>query len=445
MYVSVPVHIELSSTRSCIQYWLEHVFISFLQAFLPYYNILKFIGIVNSSKLSIAFMILRRHIGKRLADYYAQPANHVVGTIMEEGVNFRGILGEWQWKRIYRRLYQEQQGQWLTPVELFRPHYSHILANFIQQESEGTSDFHIVELGGGRANNARLILDRLQQSPDVYDRMISYTIVDASPSLHDFQRQTLQGGPHSQKLKFQLQDLTDVAEEKASLLSSSEEPTIVMGLELLDNLAHDKVRQSLNGKLEQAEITVDITGQLVENFVPLTDTLLSQSLNKLPSFGSSRPFWFPSVACGVLKHITEVRPNASILLADFDWLPQPDLEGEVPERRSTWADGEPIVTDMKGVDHECFLHAPHLVDILYPTEFSKMAAILRKLCRRHPVAFTKQADFLQTYGDKDIEATKSWLTGYTPLLEDFGNCSILTVSRRKSGDEKVPRRKPANK
>ena len=391
-------------------------------------------------------MILRRHIGRRLAEYYAQPANQVVGTISTESVDFQSILGEWHWKRVYGKLYKEQQGQWLTPVELFRPHYSNVLANFIKKEAEGISEFHVVELGGGRATNARIILDRLQESPDVYDRVTSYTIVDASPTLHEYQKNSLQDGKHSHKLNFVLQDLTQVAEGKANLLSTSNDPTVVLGLELLDNLAHDKIRRTISGKLEQAEVTTDSTGQLMENFVPLTDKLLLQLLKTVPTMGSSQPFWFPSVACGVLKHISDVRPNGIILLADFDWLPQPDLDGERPQRKSTWADGEPIVTDMNGIDYECFLHAPPLVDILFPTDFPKLAAFLRKTCiGQNVVTVTKQADFLHCFGETDIDLTKSWLSGYTPLLEDFGNCSILTVSKRDTGKEKISRRKPANK
>jgi SAM-dependent MidA family methyltransferase len=391
-------------------------------------------------------MILRRHIGKRLAAYYAQPANQVVGTISNESVDFRQILGEWHWKRIYGRLYKEQQGQWLTPVELFRPHYSNILADFILKESEGQSGIHVVELGGGRANNARLILDRLQGTPDMYDRLASYTIVDASPTLHDFQKQALEDGQHSHKLNFHLQDLTEVAEEKVTLLTTSDEPTIVLGLELLDNLAHDKVRRSQNGKLEQAEITFDSKGQLQENFVPLTDKLLSESLKAMPTVGSTQPFWFPTVACGVLRHITKARPNSSMLLADFDWLPSPDLLGEIPQRKSKWAEGEPIVTDMEGMDHECFLNAPGIVDILYSTNFPKLAAFLRKTCGPHQhVLSTKQALFLQSYGQDEINLTKSWLSGYTPLVEDFGNCSVLTVTRQNRGMEMLPKRKSASK
>ena len=40
----------------------------------------------------------------------------------------------------------------------------------------------------------------------------------------------------------------------------------------------------------------------------------------------------------------------------------------------------------------------------------------------------KQSEFLERYGPEHVRATESWLTGYTPLLHDFTNCSVLTIT-----------------
>jgi hypothetical protein len=170
--------------------------------------------------------LVRSYVGKRLAEYYAQPADRVVGH--SSGVNksnLSGLLGEWHWRRIFKKLYDEREGHWLTPVELFQPYYSHILANYCleshsfmtQQHDDATSSdatFEIVELGGGRGTNAELILSYLQEKkPDLYDRL-TYTIVDSSPSLHKLQRDLLDGGNHASRVRYVLKDLMDVAEEK---------------------------------------------------------------------------------------------------------------------------------------------------------------------------------------------------------------------------------------
>jgi hypothetical protein len=166
--------------------------------------------------------LVRRYVGKRLAEYYAQPADRVVGrSTTEDSQNLSSLFGEWHWRRVFKRLYEEREGHWLTPVELFRPHYSHILADFCantttsveeNDERHNNSNIEIVELGGGRGTNASLILSYLQQNkPDVYDRL-TYTMVDSSPSLLALQQDTLGSGEHADKVRFELKDLIDVAE-----------------------------------------------------------------------------------------------------------------------------------------------------------------------------------------------------------------------------------------
>lgn len=375
-------------------------------------------------------ILLRRHVAQRLADYYAQPSNLVVGAA-SSSVDYRNLFGEWHWKRTYRRWYQEQQGQWLTPVELFAPYYSQVLAEYCIATNIHDTDFEIVELGGGRGTNASGILTHLQQShPDAYERLSRYTIVDSSPTLHELQQERL-SKDHASKLRFELKDLTNVAERQTELVpsSTSSTPTLFLALELLDNLGHDKVRRdALSRKLEHAVVTSG--GE--EVFQPLSDPLLKQVLLKLPSYGGTmgQPTWVPSVACGVLMEMVQARPQCHVVLADFDYLPPPDIidEGAAATRSSIWAQGEPLVTDMEGLDHECYLTAPHLVDILYPTDFGKLHRFTKKLFKGGEARVTKQGKFLFQHGPEQVEATTSRWTGYSPMIHDFFNCSVLTAT-----------------
>ena len=200
-------------------------------------------------------MLVRRYIGRRLAEYYAQPSHKVVGRSTElEAAKARGdskllssLLGEWHWKRVFQRIYEEREGHWLTPVELFQPHYSYVLGNFCAQYYEQitktqndnsnnnssnedntntntnintntntpniNTPFEIVELGGGRGTNASWVLSYLKENkPDVYASLTSYTLVDSSPSLHKTQMERFLEGPHADKVRFELKDLMDVAE-----------------------------------------------------------------------------------------------------------------------------------------------------------------------------------------------------------------------------------------
>jgi SAM-dependent MidA family methyltransferase len=178
-------------------------------------------------------ILLRKYLCKRLSDYYSQPANAVVGSIesasfTRKTIDFSSLINEWHWKRTYKKVYQEQKGMWLTPVELFFPYYSNILANFVSismmstmekhnEEDEGV--FDIVELGGGRGTNAVALLDHLRAfHPKVYDRLQSYTIFDTSPTLHKLQKDILLGNnggsSHSDKVKLVNVDMMDIVEGK---------------------------------------------------------------------------------------------------------------------------------------------------------------------------------------------------------------------------------------
>jgi len=254
------------------------------------------------------------------------------------------------------------------------------------------------------------------------------------------------------------------------LLSESDVPTVVLGMEVLDNLPHDKVHAKTRNRIMQAEIIhKGLSGDYDDNhgtnseetFVPLHDPLLSKILDRVPSYVATRyPTWIPSSACGVLEHLIHQRPNLGLIFADFDWLPPPDLiqnekknhnknknnddkdadkENHPPilGRRTKWAEGEPLITDMLGNDHECFLQAPKHCDILFPTDFDKLGLFAKNVLtsqnHRGNVIVEKQANFLDRYGPRHVQNTKSWLTGFTPLLHDYVNCSVLTITTTDSG------------
>ena len=131
-----------------------------------------------------------------------------------------------------------------------------------------------------------------------------------------------------------------------------------------------------------------------------------------------------------------------MLFADFDWLPPPDkIERESKQRLSMLAEGEPIITCMQDLDHECYLRAPPFCDILFPTHFRKLGQFAQKTLNKilkkktttthnFQVNVQKQADFLLEYGTEEVKSTQSWLTGYSPLFHDFGNCSVMTVTQQ---------------
>eukprot|EP00536_Pseudo-nitzschia_multiseries_P011797 jgi/Psemu1/244096/estExt_Genewise1.C_4210022 len=423
-------------------------------------------------------MLVRKYIGRKLAEYYAQPSHKVVGRSAElevakvnnhNGQLLSSLMGEWHWKRVFQRIYEEREGHWLTPVELFQPHFSYVLGDFCahtSHEAHGSTSkpFEIVELGGGRGTNADWILSYLQEfKPHVYSSLQSYTLVDSSPTLHETQKERFLRGPHADKVRFELKDLSDVAEGTVPLFSKSDIPTVLMGMEVLDNLPHDKIQGTIRHKLQQAEVVAHKPNykqqQLQEKFVPLNDPLLKMVLRKVPSYYTRQQqhslhtdaCWVPSVACGILHHAIHQRSNLGLVFADFDWLPPPDLnptmisisesDGEdsyglllsTKQRIAAGenpAGGSPIVTDMEGRDHKSYLTAPPHCDILFPTNFEGLASFAKRCLppgAGATVRVDKQSRFLERVGPEHVAKTKSWLTGHTPLLHDFANCSVLTI------------------
>jgi Putative S-adenosyl-L-methionine-dependent methyltransferase len=173
----------------------------------------------RSSTLAMRELV-RRNIGRRLSEYYAQPANAVVGKSIEaESARLSSLLGEWHWRRVLDRFYREREGHWLTPVELFQPHFSHILGDFclaaVDASTEGKDhSLEIFELGGGRGTNAKHIMSYLRDKrPEIYNSL-TYTLVDSSPSLHRLQKDIFADSEHADRVGFLRLDLMDVAEQK---------------------------------------------------------------------------------------------------------------------------------------------------------------------------------------------------------------------------------------
>lgn len=274
--------------------------------------------------------------------------------------------------------------------------------------------------------------------------------MDSSPTLLELQRESLDKSRHSGKVCCCEKDLVDVAEGKTLFSSTNFQnntQSFILGLEVLDNLPHDKLRLR-NTKLEQAELeSVAVETQrddedaghcYREVFHPLSDPLLLQLIETAPTYKSiRRAAWIPSIACGLLQSIQRELPQSQLFFADFDWLPPSDAA--VTEALSSPADGQPLVTDMNDIDHACYLQPTETAtDILFPTNFTKLATYAGVLFPKAEVTVRKQADFLRTYGPEEVKATSSWLTGFSPLVEDYENCSVLTVTHSNNSGQDIP-------
>jgi len=85
---------------------------------------------------------------------------------------------------------------------------------YSNKNNNNKQEIEIIEIGGGRGTNAKYILSKLQKEyPSLYERVSSYTIFDASETLHELQYKVLKDGDgYGDKVKLVVKDMLNVAE-----------------------------------------------------------------------------------------------------------------------------------------------------------------------------------------------------------------------------------------
>ncbi|CAM9667794.1 unnamed protein product, partial [Discosporangium mesarthrocarpum] len=230
--------------------------------------------------------------------------NDVINDLSKP-LDFRHMLGRWHYRVALKQAYDSKPSAWMTPVEIFAPHFSNAVANHIVKEAQkqgasptggGVQELVLYEVGGGTGTNALHVLNWLKERvPHLYART-EYTIVEISARLADRQRArvcSLHENCHVVN--------ADMLEWGKSG-SVEHRPCFVMGFEVLDNLPHDKVawaRPSLSGaaasndggqgqghsqspELCEAVVVKRAEGGWVEKLRPLQDPLIRKILDLCP-------------------------------------------------------------------------------------------------------------------------------------------------------------------
>jgi hypothetical protein len=190
--------------------------------------------------------------------YFSRPSYSVVGT-PPAPLRFSEMLGKSEYQHALKHAYDASAHSWMTPAEIFAPHYSHAVAAYLlaalaaqrglaapphtssssSSSSSGkaaSSPLVVYEIGGGNGTHARHVLDYIRHiSPAVY-RSMTYTVLEISAELAARQEDLL-GRAHPGRAQVRVMDGTRAAESGLH----DPRPCIVVGLEVLDNLPHDKV------------------------------------------------------------------------------------------------------------------------------------------------------------------------------------------------------------
>jgi SAM-dependent MidA family methyltransferase len=121
---------------------------------------------------------IREALYNRTDGYFTRSSNNPVG-VMSKPIPFHALLGQEDYARVLSGRYAQLASQWLTPVEIFRPHYANAIARYIlaewhacgQLDSDSDRELRIYELGGGTGTCAAGILAHIRDTdPRVYAR-----------------------------------------------------------------------------------------------------------------------------------------------------------------------------------------------------------------------------------------------------------------------------------
>ncbi|KAJ9114164.1 hypothetical protein QFC20_001680 [Naganishia adeliensis] len=321
---------------------------------------------------------------------------------------------------------------WHTPTELFRPHYSRIVARALLSHYKlhhyPYTDLQIYEIGAG---NGSLMVDIMtflrEEHPEVYERT-RYEIIEISGPLAERQRaRAEEAGLEVELVAGKRREGRSGAQVRIQNVDffewqgSSRDACYFVALEVFDNFAHDMIRYDMD-TLEplQAVVSIDATGDYSLLYEPVTDPAIRRYLGYRRLIYTSLPFapnlsapeFIPTKQMMFLEKLRETLPFHRLLVSDFDALPD-----AVPGRN-----GPVVQTRYNGemVPCETFLVKPGYFDIFFPTDLIGV----RGFKHRH-VGVYDHAEFLTHFGGDEELAGTTTKDGDNVMLSMYKNVKFM--------------------
>eukprot|EP00798_Chlamydomonas_sp_ICE-L_P003189 gene3189-13203_t len=328
----------------------------------------------------------------------------VVGHL-HNPINYWGIYCKMEYQKVVGQHYKDLEVSFLTPAELFSPWYGSIMARHIFEHrkhnllKEG-EELNIHEIGGGNGTLARDMLDWIRDNRPVEYEKTTYTCIEISSRLAAQQYETVvtQGG-HKNRFRMVRGNAWDPATWGPRDYAHSH---IIM-MEVLDNLPHDRVVRSKPSEPWQQTVVVPKEGRSMEDgpweekLEPLSDPLIQRCidtvyspqtledkmdtrLNKLLDFllandsvqdSKEEIVFVPTASLAFLDVLHNVRPNHSLIAADFDKLPHVQVPGT----------NAPLIAEKVGgenIDHPTIYVPWGKADIFFPTDFDALGRMYSK-------------------------------------------------------------------
>lgn len=407
-----------------------------------------------------ASRLLRDFIAHALYDpvkgYFSKRGHHPVG-FLEPPIDFRALPGRIAYLTELRSRYETLGVSWLTPVEIFSPHFGAAVANHVCSNlHKENSNLVIYEIGGGTGTLAKDVLNWiLVFRPEIY-KTCRYVCIEISSPLAQLQKQRVwdSNGAHKEVFEVMVGDAgdVDVWRKVESLFTrensrncKSEEECTVLAMEVMDNLPHDRV-VGWQETIVEEEVTRDqATYHHIEGLRPVQDDLIQRCLllynkhreeeeQKSSALASAikrlaaqtgllhdscrqpETIFLPTGALRLFDTLHSVRPNHHLVAADFDYLPETVIQGRNAPLVSSTLKGQAI-------DRPSYLVDPGTADIFFPSDFSYLTKLYNECSTLNRARHCKARRFFEEWAPS-MEATAT-RDGYNPLLLDYTNTSFL--------------------
>lgn len=426
-------------------------------------------------------MLLRAYVARCLERYFktgrvVMSASHCTGNAESSLFSPESMRSRDHFRRAWQAALDAEgaRGSWLTPSELFQPHYGKAIREWLSRNR----CTRVVEVGAGRGSVAAAVLDGREDGMGRYDHEVeAYLTLEQSPALAAAQLERLGRDPRFGVVEGSCLDASTWRAAADALVrrgAGGDRPqgagrTAVLMLEVLDNLPHDCVMRGENGWLETMVASTsavagdgDGAGGLREVHRRASDAAILGCIESYErvledrhrSRGQGFFGRFLSGATGRVSHsrgperaylptgfhlTMESIANGlfgdgiddggiCMLFADFSEIPDVRIEG----------DNAPLVA---GADRDFDTYLDEAVsaggaDILFPTDFELIETILRSSSATAAggayddgmsIATQSSAEWLGHHLPPKSVALTTALDGYNALLSEFPNTKVLTL------------------
>ncbi|CAI2371507.1 unnamed protein product [Moneuplotes crassus] len=384
---------------------------------------------------------------------YFQKEDHQVGQLSEP-IEFGQLLGYHAYRQQFEQRYP--QNAWITPSEVFKPYFGYMVGNYIIENwyQNKYKNIRIVEIGPGTGVLAESIIEYLKMNAVQRRINFDYHLVEISESLCKNIEQRMEDSFPSLIKNEQIKVFNK------SILEydiSTKVPTFVIGMEILDNMPHDRLYKESEDVKEpwKYQTTVELNKEGGEEFlqenieeindewcqlyldlhsrIPKMDNIdLAKEMDKLGIFPKLSDMWrsltgrrplkdnifIPTETLRLFKHVNTIMPSHHLVLADFDSFIMP--------RKSVNGINAPLVTNKlagpsEWESHDTYLIDQGVADICFPSDFYYLR-------HSYELVTGKKASHMKNYEMFDKFAVSNWCetqNGFNPMKEEYVNTSFL--------------------